>query len=415
MIPAQAPHLTIAAATHPGMRGKNNEDQYRVSAFLTADKNGLPSVLAIVSDGIGGHRAGEVAARLAVDAITEFVSQSSLSNPAEVLEAAVIHASEVIRQQAESDVQKKGMGATCACAWVIGSRLYAASVGDSRIYLVRGETIRKLSIDHTWVQEAIEVGLLEPEDARKHPNAHVIRRYLGSPQPVVPDLRIRLHPDETDEQSLNNQGLRLITGDYLLLCSDGLTDLVDDAEILAALKTKDVDAATNRLVDLANERGGHDNITIISMQVPRKNLAAAAFPVPQEAAPPRPRQALAWPFAVSCAGLGLFLLFFLLLGGGFLAWYLSQPSTTATITTTHEPFPTMTGTITQTLTQTSTQTLASATSPAPPVPIDTPPAFETPLFPATPTSTPPLFRPTYTPWPTSTPASGPLTPTAPLR
>jgi PPM family protein phosphatase len=410
LIPAEHPHIKVFSATHPGMRGKNNEDRFGVSSFQPAADKGVPSILAIVSDGIGGHRAGEVAAGLAVETITRVVAESSPADPENVLREGIIRASEIIREQAEADIGKKGMGATCACVWVIGNRLYAASVGDSRIYLVRGETIRKLSTDHTWVQEAIEVGLLDPEQARNHPNAHVIRRYLGSPQTVVPDFRLRLNPDETDEQALKNQGLRLISGDFLLLCSDGLTDLVDDSEILAALKTKDLDSATNWLVELANERGGHDNITIIALQMPRKNAAVAAFPEPPPAAA-QPRRLFTLPFALSCAGLGLFLIFFLVVGGGFLAWYLSQPDATATITTTHEPFPTITHT--QVIETPSTPVIE--TPPTPVIPINTPDPLETPLFPATPTSTPPQLRVTLTPWPTSTPGPGLFTPTLPTQ
>jgi protein phosphatase len=154
-----------------------------------------------------------------------------------------------------------------ACAWVHGNQLYTATVGDSRIYLARGGSIRQLSVDHTWVQEALEMGVLHPDQVNGHPNAHVIRRYLGSPEPPEVDLRMRLARNEADSQAVANQGVQLRPGDRLLLCSDGLTDLVSDAEILAILQRTPLSHATEALTALANQRGGHDNITIITAQV----------------------------------------------------------------------------------------------------------------------------------------------------
>jgi PPM family protein phosphatase len=268
VISAKRAHLHVAARTHPGMKGKNNEDRYTISAFYVDESQRTPSVLAVVSDGIGGHRAGEVAAEIAVKVIDQKIAESDAAQPVIILQDAIVQASEAIRSQAEADSAQRGMGATCVCAWVIGDRLYTASVGDSRLYLIREHTIRKLSIDHTWVQEAIDHGAISPDQARNHPNAHVIRRYLGSPQTVVPDLRLRLRPEDTSPQAEGNQGLPLLPGDVLLLCSDGLTDLVDDPEILEEIETKSLEKALIELEDLANQRGGHDNITIVGLQMP---------------------------------------------------------------------------------------------------------------------------------------------------
>jgi len=161
------------------------------------------------------------------------------------------------------------MGTTVVCAWVIGDRLYTAAAGDSRLYLLRSAMLKRLTTDHTWVQEALDHGALSPEKIRDHPNAHVIRRYLGSKHPLQPDLRLRLNPKESDTQAEANQGLRLLPGDQLLLCSDGLTDLVEDTEILAALNSgSTTKEALNELVALANERGGHDNITLLALEMP---------------------------------------------------------------------------------------------------------------------------------------------------
>lgn len=273
MISGEQAHLYVAAISHPGMKGKNNEDRYAVSAHRLGEKDLTPSLLAIVADGVGGHRAGEVAAEMAVEIISQKVSESDASQAALTLREAIVQASQAIYEQAMADLRRQGMSTTCACAWVIGDRLYTASVGDSRIYLVRNQSIQQLTTDHTWVQEAIEGGALTPEQARNHPNAHVIRRHLGSQQQVVPDLRLRLDPGENDSQAEANQGMRLLPGDRLLLCSDGLTDLVEDEEILEALTIWGKDEALQRLANLANDRGGHDNITIIALQVPPRSVA----------------------------------------------------------------------------------------------------------------------------------------------
>jgi len=266
--PVERAHLYIAADSHPGMSGKNNEDRYAISAYEIEGPNPVPSVLAIVSDGIGGHRAGEVAAEIAVETISQVVASSDGQRPNQTLDEAIGLASERIFQQAEKQLDQKGMGATCACCWVIGDRLYTANVGDSRIYLLRNGDIRQITTDHTWIQEALDHGALTPDQARGHPNAHVIRRYLGSRQPVVADHRLRLNPHETDSQSLANQGVQLLPGDLLFLCSDGLTDLVQPDEIIGVLKTHTQQQAIRVLINLANQRGGHDNITIVSLQVP---------------------------------------------------------------------------------------------------------------------------------------------------
>lgn len=279
MIPAERSHLHIAAQTHPGMSGKNNEDRFGVSAFRLDSSEALPVVFAIVSDGIGGHHAGEIAAELAVETTSQHIAKSNGRQPIETLKTAIQSASQEIAVQAERNAGQQGMGATCACCLIIDNRLYIATVGDSRIYLIRAGEIRKLTTDHTWVQEAIDAGILTPEQAAGHPNAHVIRRYLGSPNPIIPDTRLKLHLDETDAQAEQNQGSALQPGDQLVLCSDGLTDLVEDEEILAGLTEKPTDQAIDDLIDLANQRGGHDNITIVALHVP-ETTQPATFPLP---------------------------------------------------------------------------------------------------------------------------------------
>jgi len=235
-----------------------------------SETDAMPSVFAIVSDGIGGNRAGEVAAGMAVETISHMVAQSDVRHPLAVLDHAIQVTSDAIALKAKDDTQRLGMGTTCACAWVIGSQLFIASVGDSRVYLLRDGSLMQLTVDHTWVQEAVERGILGPEDARNHPNVHVIRRFLGSSKTPQADTRLRLAKDETDTQARSNQGLHLLPGDLLLLCTDGLTDVVEDADIEPALRGLGIQSAAQALVDLACSHQGNDNITAVLMLVPGK-------------------------------------------------------------------------------------------------------------------------------------------------
>ena len=268
MIRTTHAHLHVAAVTHPGMGGKENEDRLAVSSYRINENNPTGSVFAIVSDGIGGHRAGEVAAEMAVEGISQMVAESNASRPLEILDNAIQVTSDAIATKGKDNTQRLGMGTTCACAWVIGNQLFTASVGDSRIYLLRGAGLTQLTVDHTWVQEAVERGILDPKDARNHPNVHVIRRYLGSAKTPQADVRLRLATDETDTHSRSNQGLRLLPGDLLLLCTDGLTDVLENAEIIQAVRALDLRPAAQALVDLACARNGRDNITVVMMLVP---------------------------------------------------------------------------------------------------------------------------------------------------
>jgi serine/threonine protein phosphatase PrpC len=262
-------HINAAALSHAGRSGKNNEDRYAVSSFTTAD--GQPVVFAVVSDGIGGHQAGEIAAELAVNYIVQKVSESSGRNPLEIIESAIDSASQAIAARSASKDDQQGMGATCVCAWIVEDNLYTGYVGDSRIYLVRDEKLQRLTVDHSWVQEAIEKGIITPEEARDHPNVHVIRRHLGSVELPGVDFRLYLKPGESAEDAKKNQGTRLRPGDILLLCTDGLTDMIWDDEILHVINTRsNLKSMAEDLIDKANERGGHDNITVILLGMPKE-------------------------------------------------------------------------------------------------------------------------------------------------
>ena len=269
MIPIKQAHLHVAALSHMGMVRKNNEDNFAVSAFRLSESDPTPAVLAILCDGIGGHKAGEVASEMAVNRISAGVARSDGTRPTEILRTAFRETNEKIVAAARDNPDRKGMGATLACAWVIGRRLYTASAGDSRTYLVRAGTIRQLNIDHTWLQEAIEKGAVDPAKLKDAPNLHVIRRHLGSEKENEPDFRLRLRDGETNEQMVANQGTPLLPGDVLVLCSDGLTDYLKSSEILGVMqKTKNLNASVKTLVDQANQRGGQDNITVVMLMMP---------------------------------------------------------------------------------------------------------------------------------------------------
>ncbi len=263
----QQRHVEVAALSHAGMSGKNNEDRFDVSSYELED--GTPVLFAVVSDGIGGHRAGEVAAELAINYIVEFVSNSNGKNPIQIMETAIHTASQAIASRSASKEEQQGMGATCACAWVEGQHLFIGYVGDSRMYLVRDGSIQRMTVDHTWVQEAVDRGIITPAQMRDHPNVHVIRRHLGSVELPQVDFRLRLDDSESTQQAHDNQGTLLQPGDKLLLCTDGLTDMVWEDEILRLVLTRNsLKSAAEDLIEQANERGGHDNITVILIGIP---------------------------------------------------------------------------------------------------------------------------------------------------
>ncbi len=305
MILVKQAHLLTAVFTHPGMSGKHNEDRFHVSAYQREATGTEPVVFAVVADGVGGKLAGEVAADTAVTQISAAIASSDGSQPVEALRKAIAKSDEAIKLQRETNSQYEGMGTTVACALVIADKLYTATVGNSRVYLMRGKTLSQISVDHTWVQKAIDHGALTVEQAQKHPHRSVITRYLGSTKNATPDFRLRLHPRETDEHAQTNQGLPLQPEDIIMLCSDGLTDLVADAEIAQELQGQSLQQAVENMTALACERGGHDNITTVALKVPLQEKTP-------ETTPANPW----WWGSVACSGIivALFILTLLAFG-----------------------------------------------------------------------------------------------------
>ena len=276
MIKMAKSHVPVAADTNAGMTGKNNEDNFLVSAFKVSEENDARVLCAVLCDGVGGHQAGEIASEIGVNTISKVIAESNGQHIPQVLTTAIEKASEEVVFQAKISINgddnnyRAGMGSTASTAVLIGNRLYTATVGDSRIYLIRRDRIQQLSKDHTWIQDALEIGLITPEQIPGHPNNHVIRRYLGSSALPEVDLRMYLKNDQDDETALANQGTRLQVGDIILLCSDGLSDLVEDGEIHSVIQqnTEQLNEAVQQLITMANDRGGHDNITIVMFSIP---------------------------------------------------------------------------------------------------------------------------------------------------
>jgi protein phosphatase len=249
--------ISADAQSDVGRKRKGNED-----ALCLNDEQRLY----VVADGMGGHAAGEVASRVAVDAIAEFVEltggnqeitwpfglDDTISYEGNRLKTAVRHANTRVIEATRESAEYEGMATTVAAVLVDGDIANLAHVGDSRIYLWNGEAIEQLTRDHSWVNEQIENGAISPEQARSHPLRNVVTRALGGRADLVVDIQSR----------------RMAPGDMLLLCSDGLTTMVPDDGIARILRESegDVARATTALVSEANERGGEDNITVVLLK-----------------------------------------------------------------------------------------------------------------------------------------------------
>ena len=269
--------LVIGHGTDAGQSGKNNEDDYGVfetQQQLDGGASLLPVDAAIVADGIGGSSSGEVASKMAVETIIDVFIKEQSRPIHERLELAIRAANRDIFVAALENPAMRGMGTTAVVSAIIGDYLYIAHAGDSRAYLMRDNELYLLTLDHTWAQEAIDAGRLTLEQAQQHPNKNVIKRFLGPTDHVDVDHRILAVANRTGNAMLPEhrrlaEGNRLVlqSGDIILLCSDGLTDVVSDAQILSILKKHEPTRAVNRLIRRANAAGGPDNITVVLQQL----------------------------------------------------------------------------------------------------------------------------------------------------
>ncbi len=231
------------AITDIGMCRKMNQDCCYTSELPVGN---LPNLF-IVADGMGGHNAGEYASRYTVDTIVAVAAACPHTQPALILEEAIKKANEGLLDKAAQDTSMWGMGTTVVAATVIGSELCVANVGDSRLYIVN-EAMRQVTRDHSYVEEMVRRGEIRREAARWHPDKNIITRAVGA----VKDIQIDFF--ETD----------IGCGDEILMCSDGLTNMVEEEEIRRIVKgQRDTVEKAERLILAANQNGGKDNITVI--------------------------------------------------------------------------------------------------------------------------------------------------------
>jgi protein phosphatase len=262
--------------TDVGRKRKHNEDAYALD---------VNEGLFIVADGMGGHAAGEVAAKITVETIGEFIAATRQKEEAtwpfrydhqlqfnsNRLAIAIEKANERVMAAVAAQPWLKGMGTTVVAGLLNEKTLSLAHVGDSRAYLYRDGELSRLTDDHSWVHEQVAAGILTEEEAKTHPLKNVVTRALGGGPSVSPDL----------------QELTFRPGDEFLFCSDGLTTMLSDEEILdAAENEREPQSLCRKLVDTANERGGVDNITVVVVRVPdgstssRSKAVAAPKPTP---------------------------------------------------------------------------------------------------------------------------------------
>ncbi|MBW6463268.1 MAG: Stp1/IreP family PP2C-type Ser/Thr phosphatase [Firmicutes bacterium] len=239
--------MQVAGMTNQGLERARNEDNYFVSAEADI-------ALLAVADGMGGHRAGNIASALAIAAAEKIwlaIDRSNMptvENARKLIETLLVEANSKIIDESESASERRGMGTTLTAGLLCSNRLTIGHVGDSRAYMINNGQISMITKDHSLLEQLIDTGQVKPEEADNHPQRHVLTRALG----VSPDLAI----DVTE--------LEIEPGSALILCTDGLTNMVRDNEILAMYKeNRDPETLAQALIELANSRGGFDNITVV--------------------------------------------------------------------------------------------------------------------------------------------------------
>ena len=237
--------MRVFSATDVGQLRKSNEDYI----FTSLDPVGNLPNLFVVADGMGGHNAGEVASHLGVSALIENIKNNNNFNPVKIVRSAVSAANRAVFQMAASDEALSGMGTTMVVASVSGDWLYVANVGDSRLYHMGGDFIKQVTMDHSLIAEMVRIGELSPEEGKNHPDKNIITRAIGTAEKGQTDFF----------------DLKLESGQQFVMCSDGLSNMVEDEDILRIVR-ESLDAGENpaaKLVDCANANGGRDNISVI--------------------------------------------------------------------------------------------------------------------------------------------------------
>jgi protein phosphatase len=238
-------HVMAAMQTDPGCVRSQNEDT--VAYTLAGNEDPVPGrrLLALVADGVGGHAAGEIASRIAADTVLN-VYYETAGSPGEVLRMCLNAANKAILERGRTDVNCTGMGTTCTVLALSDSDVWLAHIGDSRAYLLRGNVLQQISEDHSLVADMVRGGTITPEEAAVSPRRNVISRALGI--------------DETIEPFIVRD--QFFVGDRFVLCSDGLTDVVDDETIRQAVMELSPTEACKALIVAALEGGGPDNVSV---------------------------------------------------------------------------------------------------------------------------------------------------------
>lgn len=238
--------LKAFAITDIGKKRKLNQDFVYTSEQPVGN---LPNLF-IVADGMGGHNAGDYASKYTVETMVEEISRLGDVLPARILRTAIETANDKVRQKASEDISLMGMGTTVVAATCMGDMLEVANVGDSRLYVV-GKQIRQITRDHSLVEEMVRLGGIDREAARNHPEKNIITRAIGASRTVDADFFT----------------VELAAGDIILMCTDGLTNMLEDEEILSIMqREKDLESRALALVKAANDNGGKDNIAVILIE-----------------------------------------------------------------------------------------------------------------------------------------------------
>jgi len=240
--------IEVSVQSDIGCQRQNNEDSFGYwepeddQQFLRKGR------LAVVADGMGGYEGGQEASRLAVETLVEVYRDFGGDDPQAALVEALQAAHEQIRQYSFAHPELRGMGTTCTAAAIVQDALYYVHVGDTRLYLIRDGQITRVTRDHSYVGRLVESGMISREEAETHPQRNILTAALGTNPDLIMDSPGRPEP--------------LRPEDVLLICSDGLWGQVRDSEILDAVENKSAEQAGRKLIELARERGGPDNITV---------------------------------------------------------------------------------------------------------------------------------------------------------
>lgn len=240
--------MKIFAATDVGKVRQMNQDY-----FYVLEKENYK--LCILADGMGGYTGGEIASKLATECVADYIKEnlnSELGKKEEILElirSTMEYANNVVFDKAKHEMNLEQMGTTLEICLIYNNRAYIGHIGDSRIYRIRKDIIRKLTTDHSYVQKLVKDGTITKEEADHHPKKNMLMKALGCEAVIEPDVMIK----------------GFFKDDIILMCSDGLTNMVDESTIYNIVKN-DFENATKRLLDLANKNGGYDNITIVTIK-----------------------------------------------------------------------------------------------------------------------------------------------------